>query len=497
MTAYLKDALANVFILPEGENGLELARVLPPGRPAGLEGRPPLQPPGRGLPRPAVGAARRAAAPARDRGPAGPHPGAGRASARTSSSACKSLESRAEARARTQARRVREELARARQEDHDLEVEYLKLSQSSQQSERRREAIRAELADIEKEEEAERLEMQEAQHALEQGSQKIEAIVQRLQALEARGEARRRRALDGARAAILAAERAQQEARFHERSCHDKVASQGAARRLAGRAPAGARRQPRPTSRAELGKLEEGSVRERLQGALAGEERAREGARRCARRASSTSPTSCARLEEGPHVGRAEPEPAAREDHGAAHQGAGSRRRTPSSTRSSSQEAGVTREEMAEQIEKRVRSSGMQAEITRLTEEIAALGPVNLAALSELDTARERKDFLDAQNAGPHPGRRDARGGDQAHRPRDARPAAGHVRGRERELPGDVPGALRRRPGEPEAHRRGDPRRGPAGVRAAARARRTRRSSCSRAARRRSPRSRSCSRSSS
>src|SRR6185436_7666712 len=63
------------------------------------------------------------------------------------------------------------------------------------------------------------------------------------------------------------------------------------------------------------------------------------------------------------------------------------------------QEAGVTREEMAEQIERRVGSRGMQAEITRLTEEIAALGAVNLAALQELTTARERKDFLDAQNA--------------------------------------------------------------------------------------------------
>jgi len=63
------------------------------------------------------------------------------------------------------------------------------------------------------------------------------------------------------------------------------------------------------------------------------------------------------------------------------------------------QEAGVTREEMAEQIERRVGSKGMQAEITRLTDEIAALGPVNLAALSELNTARERKNFLDAQAA--------------------------------------------------------------------------------------------------
>jgi chromosome segregation protein len=52
---------------------------------------------------------------------------------------------------------------------------------------------------------------------------------------------------------------------------------------------------------------------------------------------------------------------------------------------------------MAEQIERRIGSKGMQAEITALTEEIAALGPVNLAALSELDTARERKTFLDAR----------------------------------------------------------------------------------------------------
>ena len=41
----------------------------------------------------------------------------------------------------------------------------------------------------------------------------------------------------------------------------------------------------------------------------------------------------------------------------------------------------------------------MQAEILRLNEEIAALGAVNLAALAELNTARSRKNFLDAQAA--------------------------------------------------------------------------------------------------
>lgn len=46
-----------------------------------------------------------------------------------------------------------------------------------------------------------------------------------------------------------------------------------------------------------------------------------------------------------------------------------------------------------------VRIGGLQGEIDRLHREIAALGAVNLAALDELQLARERKVFLDAQTA--------------------------------------------------------------------------------------------------
>jgi chromosome segregation protein len=42
---------------------------------------------------------------------------------------------------------------------------------------------------------------------------------------------------------------------------------------------------------------------------------------------------------------------------------------------------------------------GLQGEIDRLNREVAALGAVNLAALEELTASRERKTFLDAQNA--------------------------------------------------------------------------------------------------
>ena len=55
---------------------------------------------------------------------------------------------------------------------------------------------------------------------------------------------------------------------------------------------------------------------------------------------------------------------------------------------------------LAQSVESgQVRVAGLQTEIDRTQREIAALGPVNLAALEELSTSRERKSFLDAQNA--------------------------------------------------------------------------------------------------
>jgi chromosome segregation protein len=57
-------------------------------------------------------------------------------------------------------------------------------------------------------------------------------------------------------------------------------------------------------------------------------------------------------------------------------------------------------EAVAKSIEEgKVRLSGLQGDIDRLHREIAALGAVNLAALEELTTSRERKQFLDAQSA--------------------------------------------------------------------------------------------------
>jgi chromosome segregation protein len=61
-------------------------------------------------------------------------------------------------------------------------------------------------------------------------------------------------------------------------------------------------------------------------------------------------------------------------------------------------EAGANEEEVAQQLEKGARPGALQGEINRLAEEITVLGAVNLAALEELHTARERKEYLDAQS---------------------------------------------------------------------------------------------------
>ncbi len=393
VVAYLRDALAAVFILPEGEDGMELARVLPAGgllvsKAGHLFSRQGVVFHGPQSELHGVLQRQREIEDLQGRIPA-------RSQARAEvESRLRSLDVEL-TEGQGEARRIRDELNRQRQQDHDLEVEYLKLSQSSQQAERRREAIRAELAVLEEEEARERLEMQEAQHALEQGSQKIEEIVQRLQALE-KTAADAQRAVSDARAAISSAERALSEAQFHERSCHEKVESLG---RLA--VSLGERLEAlsgnRDSVSEELGKLEEGQVREKLQAALQVKSE-RERVLADARAGLEHLTDSLRGLEEGRMAVEQGLNPLrekimelrVKEQEAATH---------CEQYAQQLQEAGVTREEMAEQIEKRVRSSGMQAEINRLNEEIAALGPVNLAALAELGTARERKNFLDAQNA--------------------------------------------------------------------------------------------------
>ncbi|WP_374626901.1 chromosome segregation protein SMC [Pandoraea sp.] len=61
--------------------------------------------------------------------------------------------------------------------------------------------------------------------------------------------------------------------------------------------------------------------------------------------------------------------------------------------------AEVDEEALSAKLTPDMKPSYLQGEVTRINNSINALGPVNMAALEELETARERKVFLDAQSA--------------------------------------------------------------------------------------------------
>jgi chromosome segregation protein len=63
------------------------------------------------------------------------------------------------------------------------------------------------------------------------------------------------------------------------------------------------------------------------------------------------------------------------------------------------QAAGVDEIALQEKLTPDLKAPYLQGEVTRINNAIAALGPVNMAALDELAAAQERKHFLDAQSA--------------------------------------------------------------------------------------------------
>ncbi|SDB97068.1 chromosome segregation protein SMC [Paraburkholderia lycopersici] len=63
------------------------------------------------------------------------------------------------------------------------------------------------------------------------------------------------------------------------------------------------------------------------------------------------------------------------------------------------QAAGVDEAALQEKLTADMKPSYLQGEVTRISNAITALGPVNMAALDELAAAKERKTFLDAQSA--------------------------------------------------------------------------------------------------
>jgi chromosome segregation protein len=291
-----------------------------------------------------------------------------------------------------EARRLRGEVAQQRDRAHALQLTHLKLSERAQQVAGRSAQIREELAAIREQEEHENRELGQAQHNLEEGGNRIQELVDeedRWRAELTTQEAE----LDSRRNTISAAERAAQEAVFFDQTCRDKIHSvtelgRNVEARIAELTATQA------TLGEELSQIAESPSSGSLQTALQVREQ-KEKALGSAREHLEELTTRLREAEEA-KLGFEQALNPIRDKITEVRFKEQEARINGEQFDSQLREANADLAQLGELIEKR-RTGALQSDIVRLSEEIAALGPVNLAALAELQSGRERKEYLDAQ----------------------------------------------------------------------------------------------------
>ena len=295
-------------------------------------------------------------------------------------------------------REARHYVTDRQQRVHALQMETLKLSQAMQRYGEQKERLQEQLADLASEEEGERereMAAEERIGEIREGLSRIQVLVtgarQRLEETE--------RAVRDERARHSEFDRAVREAQFSLRECESKLQDIFAQQTVAQR-----QLQRIESDRAECARQAEAAppdiMEDHLQAALAtrGDKEKALAAARDALEAATNNLRALEeqrlKIEQGleplrTRIGdlRLKEQAAALNAEQAAMQLA---------------EAGANEAALAPELANlsgSARASSLQGEITRLQNGIVELGPVNLAALQELESATERKGFLDAQAA--------------------------------------------------------------------------------------------------
>ncbi len=290
---------------------------------------------------------------------------------------------------------ARDALAERQQRRHEVQIELLKLQQAQERYRERSGQIAGELAEIALEAERDGGRRAECRLAAQRADQDIAAARSQVDAV--------REAYVGAETALAAqrlagqqAEREAQDALFGERECSSKIAEIDSSVRLID--------QQIERADAEVAKLTEElsvdpvpAVRAALDGAV--EERiAREKTLAGARSAVEAAAATLRGLEEERLQAEAALAPL-RERIGELRLKEQAAQINQDQHADQLREAGADEARLHAEAAEAPRPSSLQGEITRLTQSIAELGAVNLAALEELKTSQERKGFLDAQSA--------------------------------------------------------------------------------------------------
>jgi chromosome segregation protein len=289
----------------------------------------------------------------------------------------------------------RQEIARQEQARHDAEIESLKLTQAQERYRERSAQLEAEQMEL-------GAEAQQGEAALAASARAATAIGGEISAARATLDARRTEhisaetALAEQRKAVQHAEREAQDALFGERECGSKIAEIDHSVKVID--------QQIERAELELAKLTEELAADPIPGvrqALEAAVEARIGCEKTLAGARNTVEAAAAALreiEEAKLAIEAKVAPL-RERLGELRLKEQAASLNYEQFATQLREAGADEAVLTAEVERAPRPAGLQGEITRITGQIGELGAVNLAAVEELRSSRERKGFLDSQAA--------------------------------------------------------------------------------------------------
>ena len=290
---------------------------------------------------------------------------------------------------------LRQEAAALKQQVHEQQMESLRLSQGLERFQERSRQIQLELEEISRQQEAERANLAAAEASLARHQQVMDAAAAQVQAAE-QDYKHAEDALNAARQALQQAEHEEQESIFYEKECSSKINEiESSVKVILDQFEAAARQLAQLGT--ELAAQQDDGLRQRLQVQL--EQRVqREEALSAARTRQEELAQSLRGSEEERMLCEQKLEPL-RNRINELRLKEQAARLNKEQYASQLFEAGADEEEIAATLEKGMRPNALQSEINRLLQAISDLGAVNMAALEELQTSRERKGFLDAQAA--------------------------------------------------------------------------------------------------
>ena len=295
---------------------------------------------------------------------------------------------------RAAADRLRRQCSDLQENQHQRKLDHVRLSQLAERLKARGEQIVRELAEIDAESARESAQQEEAgrqMEALRAGMVAMQAGVEEARQAHAAAEA----ALQASRTLAQQAERQHQEALYQQKIINNKIIEINSSLQVLSESISRLESDAEALTR-EVSRTDETELQEQLQRQLAlrGE---REQALKQAREELEGVEQTLRATDQERLVSEQKLAPA-RERINELRLKEQEARLAEESYASQLEQAQADEVELLPLLEEGVRASRLQGEINRLNEDMAALGAVNLAALDELSSARERKTYLDSQS---------------------------------------------------------------------------------------------------